>query len=244
MTIQDLAPWERELLESATFETTAQTDAQESPLAYFPTYDGCPPFCDGHADMSALELHSTDLDYFTENGPVAVVQYGNNAAPLVALVDLESPAHLLTPARARQIAQALIEAADLADLHTTCEPDVEGAYKVLGAVLERGRQENERRAAESAAKPTVHTRHWSQGPFAFVEGLDAEVDVMPWPDYQAQQAAEPGTPAFIVQHGAVGHWQVVSVATGKSVDGIDYTSFETAAAERDMRNAEQAGGAR
>lgn len=55
--------------------------------------------------------------------------------------------------------------------------------------------------------------------------------------------AASGVPAYVIQHTTPGHWQVASVATGKSVDGIDYTSFETAAFERDLRNAGQTGGA-
>lgn len=52
-------------------------------------------------------------------------------------------------------------------------------------------------------------------------------------------------PRYVVQHTTPGHWQVVSIDSGgKSVDGIDYTDFEAARFERDLRNAEQAGGAR
>lgn len=93
------------------------------------------------------------------------------------------------------------------------------------------------------AQRPVQVLNRTQGPYSYIEGLDPEVDVMPWPDYQAAQAVEPGAPAYVVQHTEPGHWQLTSIETGKSVDGIDYTSFETAAAERDLRNAEQAGGA-
>jgi len=44
-------------------------------------------------------------------------------------------------------------------------------------------------------------------------------------------------PRFLVQHTTPGHWQLASVDSGgKSVDGIDYTSFEAAAAVRDRLN--------
>jgi hypothetical protein len=44
------------------------------------------------------------------------------------------------------------------------------------------------------------------------------------------------SPRFIVQHGTAGIRRVVSVETGKSVDGIDYTDFESAKAVRDRLN--------
>lgn len=103
--------------------------------------------------------------------------------------------------------------------------------------------EGTERSAYVVAERQVRVLNRSEGPYSYVEGLDPEVDVMPWPDYQAERSVEAGTPAFVVQHTTPGHWQVASVATGKSVDGIDYTSFETAAFERDLRNAGQAGGA-
>jgi hypothetical protein len=31
---------------------------------------------------------------------------------------------------------------------------------------------------------TTSAPHWSQGPFAFIEGLDPEVDILPWPTEQ------------------------------------------------------------
>lgn len=49
-----------------------------------------------------------------------------------------------------------------------------------------------------------------------------------------------GAPRYVVQHTTPGHWQLLDVQAGTSVDGIDYTSFETARNERDLRNAEVA----
>jgi hypothetical protein len=119
----------------------------------FPTYDQCPPFCDGHADTSNLELHGTELDYFMPNGPVAVNQYGHDAAPLVALVDMASPNALYTPAQARQLACALNQAADLADRYTHSAPSVAAAH----AILER--------EPEQYAAPAPD---WTRGPFRTV----------------------------------------------------------------------------
>jgi hypothetical protein len=68
--------------------------------------------------------------------------------------------------------------------------------------------------------------------FDHIEGVDAEVDILP----------APAPPAFIVQHGAAGHRKVVSVATGESVDGRDYTDEDGNAPFelRDRLNAEHA----
>ncbi|MBR7832447.1 hypothetical protein KDL01_04215 [Actinospica durhamensis] len=119
-------------------------------------------------------------------------------------------------------------------------------------------------AKDTVAQPP---HHWSQGPFSYVMGGNPDDGVMTWDEYQAAQETDgtpltdwereliensnpvendfgPGVPRFVVQHTTPGHWQLTSIETGKSVDGIDYTSFDTARAERDLRNAEQAGGAR
>ena len=50
-------------------------------------------------------------------------------------------------------------------------------------------------------------------------------------------------PRYVIQHTTPGHWRLQDLTTGKSADGIDYTDFESARFERDMRNAEHAGGA-
>jgi len=88
-----------------------------------------------------------------------------------------------------------------------------------------------------AAQPV---RHWSQGPFSYVQGGDPDDGLIPWDEYQAERSVEAGTPRYIVQHTTPGHHQVVDVTTGKSADGIVYDDFETACRERDLRNAEVA----
>jgi hypothetical protein len=186
-------------------------------MSIFPTYEQCPPFCEGHSDMSCLEIHGTDLDYFMPNGPVVVNQF-EDGAPLVGLVEMDSPYSLYTPAQARRLASALSQAADLADRHSHSLPDVEAAREVLAKADERGQRELERYNAERAAAPA---KHWSQGPFHHVEGLDAEVDIFPAVVPHFVVAEMSLTDDYEV-HGTDPHYG------DRSVDGVVYSDYAAA----------------
>lgn len=69
--------------------------------------------------------------------------------------------------------------------------------------------------------------------------LIAEIWEKHGPFRQAKPAELGGVvPRFVVQHTTPGHWQIAEVGrAGKSYDGVDYTSFETAKAERDRLDA-------
>ena len=81
---------------------------------------------------------------------------------------------------------------------------------------------------------TTAAPHWTDGPFHHIEGLDAEVDILP----------APPVPQFVVQQTTEGgHWQVGGVDprhNGQSVDGIDYTVFDTAKRAATVLNAVKA----
>lgn len=70
-------------------------------------------------------------------------------------------------------------------------------------------------------------RHWSQGPFSYVQGGDPDGGLIPWEIYQAAMAVAPDVPAFIVQPGAEpGTRRVVAVSTGKPVNDVVYTDTD------------------
>ena len=92
--------------------------------------------------------------------------------------------------------------------------------------------------AKDAATPAVEQqpRHWSQGPFSYVQGGNPDDGVIPWEIYQAAQAVAPDVPAFIVQPGSEpGTRRVVAVATSKPVNDIVYTD-EDGNAPFDLRD--------
>lgn len=81
-------------------------------------------------------------------------------------------------------------------------------------------------------------RHWSQGPFAYVQGGDPDAPLIPWDTYQA--AKQQPVPAFIVAHTGPGHCEVQAVGAGKSADGHDYDCFEAAKRAAAVLNAAKA----
>lgn len=73
----------------------------------------CPIWCPGHADDSSTHVHTTDIGGVLGNH--VIVTQTDGEAPLVALIELESPQHDMTPAQARLKAYRLLMAADFAE---------------------------------------------------------------------------------------------------------------------------------
>lgn len=67
---------------------------------------------------------------------------------------------------------------------------------------------------------------WTGGPYAYVEGLDPEVDFLSWADYQARQRA-----AVTVVEADCGHYRITG-ADGYA-DETHYTNKAAALAEAD-----------
>lgn len=101
-----------------------------SPFEQLPS---CPFFCQGHADPSTYNMHSTDLDYFGEDGPVGVTQT-DGAAPVVSLFDLPAPQVDFSPAEARQVAYQMLLTADIAERAALSTPTA-AATRALGEAL-------------------------------------------------------------------------------------------------------------
>lgn len=99
----------------------------------FERLPNCPFFCEGHVDPSVYRFHSTALDYFGTDGPVAVTQLGGGV-PAVSLVDLDHPQADFTVTEARLLAYQLLLAADIAERAAT--PSVtETVTQMLAAAL-------------------------------------------------------------------------------------------------------------
>lgn len=97
----------------------------------------CPFFCNGHVDESSTHTHTTDLDYFAENGPVTVTQV-DGAPPVVSLVELPSPQADFSPMRARQVAYQMLLAADIAD-RAASATETSTITRLLGEALATSR---------------------------------------------------------------------------------------------------------
>jgi len=80
----------------------------------FERLPSCPFFCEGHVDPSVYRFHTTTLDYFGTDGPVAVTQTDDSAVA-VSLGDVETPQADFTPNEARILAYQLLLAADIAE---------------------------------------------------------------------------------------------------------------------------------
>jgi len=80
----------------------------------FERLPSCPFFCEGHVDPSVYRFHTTTLDYFGTDGPVAVTQTDGSAVA-VSLVDVETPQADFTPNEARILTYQLLLAADIAE---------------------------------------------------------------------------------------------------------------------------------
>jgi hypothetical protein len=77
-------------------------------------------------------------------------------------------------------------------------------------------------------------RHWSQGPFSYVQGGDPDGPLIPWGEYEAeQQDAEPvNPPHFVVAEMSLTEdYEVHGMDPrygGKSVDGVVYADYAAA----------------
>ena len=73
----------------------------------------CPIWCGLHCDPSTEHIHTTDIGGVL--GDNVIVTQTEGQPPLVALIEIESPQHDMTPARARLEAYRLLMAADFAE---------------------------------------------------------------------------------------------------------------------------------
>lgn len=187
-----------------------------------------------HDDVSTIAVtlagsHTDELYGF----PVPQASIGINGRP----ADFEIAPWKLTP-----IAFALLAA------QARAEGDEDRARAFMDAAqaaITEHASETETAPAEDT-KPWQPETSWVNGPFSYVMGGDPDGPLIPWDVYQAAQEAAKQTPApqFVVQPTTeAGHWQVGGVDpryNGRSVDGHDYTDFDTAKRAATVLNAAKA----
>lgn len=92
----------------------------------------CGLWCSGHMDETNENVHTTDIEGVLGNN--VIVTQTDGQPPLVALIELDSPQHDMTPMQARLLAYRLLLAADFSE-RSAAPVSTEPVTMALGSAL-------------------------------------------------------------------------------------------------------------